>query len=196
MAPLGHQPSCGPATLCPSPLLPPYPAALHPSQHIPPYPTAVCPSHLVLPKHSASPTGCVCCQRPSWMKCLIWWPLPLRFGHLFWVLVISRPWSSLLGLLSREVNMGCLLQYPPDRHHCPHVDMTRDVFMKQWQILTEIRPRSRFAFVDSSHTSVTPRASGSDNLRQQTGAASAGTGVRFHHAKCSLPPHFPSVQED
>lgn len=123
---------------------------------------------LFLPKYSATPTGCVCCQRPSRMKCLIWWPLPLRFAEGL---------GNFLGYPSREGNVGCLLQHPPDGRHCPQVDTTRDVFMKQWQILTEIRPRPWFAFVDSSYASMPPTASGSDNIRQQTGAALTGTGV-------------------
>ena len=94
-----------------------------PSEVIPPYPGAVCSPHLVLPKYSATPTGCVCCQRPAWMKCLIWWPLPLRF---------AAGLGNILGHPSSEVNMSCLLQHPPDGHHRPQVDMTRDVLMKQW----------------------------------------------------------------
>lgn len=169
MSPPGKQLSCGPAVLCPCCLTPPYSAALCPSQSIPPYPTGACPSHIILPEHSATPTYCV-------SKCFIWWPLPLRFaGGL----------SNFLGHPSTEMNMACLLQYPPDGHHCPQVDMTRDVFIKHWQILTEIRPRPCFAFINSSHTSMPPTASGSDNIHQQMGATFTGTGVRFHHADCS-----------
>ena len=99
------------------------------------------------------------------MECVIWWPLPLRS---------EEGLGNFLGHPSREVNMGCLLQHPPDGHHCPQVDMNRDVFMKQWQILTEIRPRPWFAFAD---TSMLPTAPGFDNAHQQMGAAFAGTSV-------------------